>query len=125
MRSRFPYILLQGVLLICMLSAMELGWRVFALTKFLEYQAQGAPASAEAVSTRLAPFLTNRDAEKVYSTVQSQHVELQQQYELSQGLAHSARQTTLLALGAALLASVLTGVALWQLRPLKSSASRG
>ena len=125
MRSRLPSILLQGVLLICVLSAMELGWRTFALTKFLELQALGAPVSAEAVSTRVAPFLTNQDAKKVYATVQSQHVELNQQYELSQGLAQSARQTTLLGFAAALLASLLTGAALWLLRPTKPSASCG
>jgi len=125
MRSRLPSILLQGVLLICLLAATELGWRAFALTKFLEFHAQGAPASAEAVSTRVAPFLTNRDAEKVFATVQSQHVELNQQYELSQGLAQSARQTTLLALGASLLACLLTCVALWFLRPPKATRSQG
>ena len=124
MRSRLPILLLQGVLLTCFLSATELGWRAFALTKFLEFQAQGAPASAEAVSTRIAPFLTNRDAEKVYATVQSQHVALNQQYELSQGLAQSARQTTFLALGAALLASLLACVALWLLRPANSVKSQ-
>ncbi len=112
MRSRLPTILLQGVLLICLLSAMELGWRALALTKFLALQAQVAPASAESVSARIAPFLTSRDAEKVYATVQSQHVQLNQQYALSQGLAESARRTTLLALGAALLTFLFTCVAL-------------
>ena len=125
MRSRLPILLLQGVLLTCFLSATELGWRAFALTKFLEFQVEGAPASAEEISTRIAPFLTNRDAEKVYATVQSQHVALNQEYELSQGLAQSARQTTLFALGAALFASLLTCMALWLLRPAKSAESQG
>ena len=125
MRSRLPYLLLQAVLLISLLSAMELGWRAFALTKFLEFQNQAAPASADSVSTRVAPFLTSRDAEKVYATVQSQHVELHQQYELSLGLAQTARQTTILALGAALLVLLLTCASLWLLRPRRSAASQG
>ena len=125
MRSRLPFLLLHAALLISLLSAMELGWRVFALTKFLEFQTRGDPVSAEAVSTLVAPFLTSRDAEKVYATVQSQHVELNQQYELSLGLAQSARQTSVLALGGALLASLLTCIALLLLRPRTSSASQG
>jgi hypothetical protein len=123
MRTRLPSLLMQLVLLVCILAASELGWRTFALTKFLEFQAQSAPPSAESVSTRLAPFLTSRDAEKIYATVQSQYVELTQQHDLLVGLAGSARQTTAIALGAALLASLLSCLALWLLRPTKAISS--
>jgi hypothetical protein len=124
MRTRLPSILIQLVLAICMLSATELGWRVFALTKFLEFQAQTAPPSAESVSKRVAPLLTSRDAEKVYATVQSQHVELSQQYELTQALARSARETTLIAFCASLVAILLTGVVLWLIRPSRLVAAQ-
>jgi hypothetical protein len=114
---------MQLVLSVCILAATELGWRTFALTNFLEYQANSGPPSAESVSSRLAPYLTSRDAEKVYTTVQSQYVALTQQHELLIGLADSARQNTALALGAALLASLLSGLAIWLLRPVKASSS--
>ena len=66
-----------------------------------------------------------RPAEIMQFQAGADNVELNQQYELSQGLAHSARQTTLLGFAAALLASLLTGAALWLLRPTKPSASHG
>lgn len=125
MPTRRLSLLLQFVLGICLLSTFELGWRVFALTQFLELQTQRAPPSAESVSARLAPFLTSHDAEKIYTAVQSQHVELHQQYELSQGLARSARETSLISLCAALASSLLIGFALRLVRREGTSASNG
>jgi uncharacterized membrane protein YvlD (DUF360 family) len=115
MTPRTVVVVLQAALCLCVLASFELGFKVYSLTKFLEFHAASAPPTAEAVSRKIAPLLTTKSAEQVYAHVQVQHVELHQQHDLTQTLATSNRESAAVGFAAAVVASILLTVALWLL----------
>jgi hypothetical protein len=72
------------------LNAAEMGWRMFAMERFLELQTNAAPMAAEQLSTVTAPMLrAATNADRLFGVVQSQHVELHQKHDLLLELART------------------------------------
>jgi hypothetical protein len=109
-------------------NALEMGWRMFAMERFLELQANAAPVTAEQLSTITAPMLrAATNADPLFAVVQSQHVELHQKHELLLELARtqwSSAYFGLLTSGASVLLALGAFIALARALPHKQG-SRG
>jgi hypothetical protein len=109
-------------------NAAEMGWRMFAMERFLELQTSAAPIAAEQLSTITAPMLrAATNADPLFGVVQSQHVELHQKHDLLLELARtqwSSAYFGLLTSGAAALLALGAFIALARALPPRH-ASRG
>jgi hypothetical protein len=116
MPSRTIRVALSLAFILCFAVSLESGWKVFAMGKFLQFQAESPPISAEAMSSKAAPILrAATGADKLYGIVQDQHVQLRQQYELMNDLARDARSEAALSLAGAAVSMGLIWLALFML----------
>jgi len=119
-----------AALILCFVALVELSWRVYGLGLVIESQLRFPPMSAEAMSTKAAPLLrAATNADPIYSIVQSQHVDLQQQHDFIIAVADSARTSALIGATCAGLVLILLGLAYFavvrHLVPDPEASSRG
>lgn len=93
-------------------ALVELSWRVYGLGLVIESRLRFPPLSAEAMSAKAAPLLRGAtNADPIYSIVQSQHVDLQQQHDFIIAVADSARTSALIGATCAVLVLLLLALA--------------
>ena len=119
-----------AALALTFVALVELSWRVYGLGLVLESQLRFPPLSAEAMSTKAAPLLrAATNANPIYSIVQSQHVDLQQQHDFISAVADSARTSALSGATGAGLVLLLLALAYYavvrHLVPEPEASSRG
>ncbi len=114
-------IMLAVAFVASLFGATEMGWRMFAMERFLELQASATPLSAERLSTITAPMLrAATNADQLFRVIQSQHVELHQKHDLLLELARTQWSSAFfgfLTAGAAALLSLGAFIALARALP--------